>query len=228
MKKTLLAVLGLAAISLAGVNGQVLSWDMQGVAGNSTSALAPFVATNLETTGGLNTLTRTGLTPVTSANTFNSNNWNITDTFDESNKYLSFSLTPSSGFQITATNLSYALNGTNTGPNTGRWGYKIGSGSFVLQDTFTLANPAPSSLSTWTFTEFTTTETVEFRFWAYGSTSISGGTSATGGGVRVTNITGNDLVLNGSVTAVPEPSTIAFMGFSALGLCFYLWRRRRA
>jgi hypothetical protein len=229
MKKILIAVLGLTALSLAGVNGQILSWNMQGVAGNSTTVTAQSIASNLETTSGLNTLSRTGLNAAPVSNAFNSNNWNVTSTFDESNKYISFSLTPISGFQITATNLSYAINGTTTAPNTGRWGYKVGSASFVLQNPFSLTNPAPS-LTTWSFTEFTTTETVEFRFWAFSDTNIAstGAPSASTGAVRVVNIAGNDLVLNGSVTAVPEPSTIAFLGFASLGLCFFLWRRRRA
>ncbi len=227
MKKTLLAVLSLAAVSLAGVNGQVLSWDMQGVAGNSTTVPANTIASNLETTAGLNTLSRTGLTAATAGNSFNSTNWNNTSTFNEADKYISFSLTPSSGYQITTSSLTYAVNGSNTAPNTGRWGYKIGSGSFVLQDptpfTFALAS------QTWAFTEFTTTETVEFRFWVYGTTAINNvNPAATAGAGRVGNIAGNDLVLNGSVTAVPEPSTIAFLGFASLGLCFMIWRRRRA
>jgi hypothetical protein len=228
MKKILITILGLTALSLAGINGQILSWNMLGVAGNSTTVTAQSIASNLETTSGLNRLSRAGLNAAPLSNAFNSNNWNVTSTFDESNKYISFSLTPISGFQITATNLSYAINGTTTAPNTGRWGYKVGSASFVLQDPFSLANPAPS-LTTWSFTEFTTTETVEFRFWAFSGTNIAGtGTPASGGAVRVPNITGDDLVLNGSVTAVPEPSTIAFLGFASLGLCFFLWRRRRA
>jgi hypothetical protein len=223
MKKTLFAILGLAAVSLAGVNGQLLSWDMSGIAGNSTSVTALTIASNLETTAGLNTLTRTGLTAATLANSFNSSNWTLTNTFDESNKYISFSLTPSPGYQFTSSNISYAINGTNTAPNTGRWGYKIGSGSFILQDTFSLGSATPS-LATWSFTEFTTTETVEFRFWSFSATSINGGASASGGAVRIFNISGNDLVLNGSVTVVPEPTTWALIG---LGTVFVLWRIRR-
>jgi len=227
MKKTLLTILSLAALSLAGAHAQVLSWDMQGVAGNSTTVTAQSIAGNLETSSELNTLARVGVIANTLGNSFNSNTWNLSNTFNENEKYITFSLTPVSGFQITATSLSYAINGTTRTPNTSRWGYKIGSGSFVTQPTFTLGTTTPT-LSSWNFDDFTTTETIEFRFWTYGDVDVSATAPTNAGAARITSITGNDLVLNGSVTAVPEPSTIAFLGFASVGLCFFLWRRRRA
>jgi hypothetical protein len=226
MKKTLLTIFSLAAISLAGVNGQtIVGFNL---AGTTTDPLAAStVADNLTMTSGLN---RVGLVASATANAFGSNGWNITNDFIEGDQYISFSLTPDSGYHVSITELSWArINGSGTAPATGRWGYRIGSGAFTLQNTFniTLTNAAGA----WTGINIVNaTDTVEFRFWAFGATSINGGNSASGGGVtyRSTNASNDDLVVNGSVTAVPEPSTIAFLGFSALGLCFYLWRRRRA
>jgi hypothetical protein len=224
MKKTLLTILSLAAISLAGVNAQIVGFDLSG---NLTTPLAPTtLESNLANTGGLN---RVGLGASSNTNAIGSNGWNLTNTLNESDDYLTFSFTPNSGYQVSITELSWTrLNASNTAPGTGRWGYRIGSGSFTLQDTFaiTFANAAGS----WTNVGIVNaTDTVEFRFWAYGAVSVNGSTSAGTGGVTYRNsAVGDDLVVNGSVTAVPEPSTVAFLGFSALGLCFYLWRRRRA
>jgi hypothetical protein len=229
MKKTLLTIFSLAAISLAGVNGQtIVGFNLAGTTTDPWAAST--VADNLTMTSGLN---RVGLGASSSASAFGSNGWNITDTFNESDDYLTFSFTPNVGYQVSITELSWTrLNGSSTGPGTGRWGYRIGnSGSFTLQDTFLISGTTTNAAGAWSSIGIVdATDTVEFRFWAFGATSIGGGTSANAGGVtyRSTNASNDDLVVNGSVTAVPEPSTVAFLGFSALGLCFYLWRRRRA
>lgn len=225
--KKLLTTIGIAgALSVGMTQAQtLLTWDLSGV---NSPATAPSTTTaaNLDTTSGLNTLLKTGLGTVTANNSFNSNNWNLTDTFDESNKYISFTLQASSGYEATFESIQYVINGSPSGPGTGRWGYSINGGSFVLQDTFTIPNSLPGSLATWDFTDFTTDQDVEFRFWAYGTVSTSGGTSAAAGSVRVANISGNDLVLNGSVAAIPEPSSLAFIGLVGMGFAGYVLRRR--
>jgi hypothetical protein len=223
MKKTaLIASIFLATV--AGVNAQLLTWDVQGVSGNVTTLTANTTAADLETTSGLNTLSRTTLVPAPAGNSFSSNTWNI-GTFNEATNYFSFSLTPTAGNQATFTNLQYHINGSNTAPGTGRWGYSVGGGAFTLQDTFAITFTAPGSLATWDFEDFTTPSSVEFRFWASGATSISGITSANTGTVRISNIAGNDLVVNGSVAPIPEPTVV---GLIIIGAAVALFARRRA
>lgn len=226
--KKILTLLGLTtALFVSAAQAQtLLTWDLSG--DNSPATLpAEGVAANLDTTSGLNTLARTGLTLTTANNSFNSNNWNTTATFDEANKYISFTLLASSGFEASFTSLQYVVNGSNQAPNAGRWGYKIGTGSFTLQDPFAMTFALPGSAATWDFADFTTTETVEFRFWVYGNVSITNGVSAAGGSARIGNIAGNDLVVNGSVAAVPEPSSLALVGLAGIGFAGYVVRRRR-
>jgi hypothetical protein len=224
MKKTfvtLLAGLVLAAGSVA--NAQILAWDVQNQ--SSPATLSPsFSAGNLVAGSGV--ISRTTVMQNTGANSFNSNTWNITNTFNEADNYIGFTIAPDSGYEITLTSLQFAMNGSNTAPAQGRWGYRIGSGSFNTFD-FTLASATPTSLTTWDFVDFTTSQTVEFRFWAFGTTSINGGTSGAGGTVRIANIAGNDLVLNGSVALIPEPSTYALIGLGLAAL-FFLRRRKVA
>jgi hypothetical protein len=194
-------------------------------AGATTDPLpANTIAENITLLSGLN---RVGLGASSSANAFGSNGWNITDTFNEADKYIAFSLSVDPGYMVTLTELSWTrLNASNTAPGTGRWGYSINGGSFVLQDTFaiTFANAA----GVWDSLDIVdATGSIEFRFWAFGTTSVNGGSSAGAGGVTYRNIAGEDLVLNGSVALVPEPSTYALLALSGLALAGYAARRRQ-
>ena len=182
------------------------------------------IAENITLLSGLN---RVGLGASSTSNAFGSNGWN-TGTFNASDDYISFSLSVDSGYMVTLTELSWTrLNASNTAPGTGRWGYSINSGSFVLQDTFAITSAnAAGAWDTIVITDVT--GNIEFRFWAFGATSVNGGASAAGGGVTYRNsIVGNDLVLNGSVALVPEPSTYALLALSGLALAGYAARRRR-
>jgi hypothetical protein len=217
-----------ATLSPVANAANVLGWDLAGDNSPTTKA-AEVIDTNLNPSVTYNTLSRTGLTLTTANNSFNSNNWNISNTFDQTSKYISFSLLPKSGYEMTLESLSYVMNGSNTAPGTGRWGFRIGtSESFTLQNTFAMAFALPSSSAVWDFTDFTTSDVVEFRFWVYGASSINGGVSASTGSVRIGNITGNDLVLNGSVTAVPEPSVSSLLlgGLFGLAGLRFLGRKR--
>jgi hypothetical protein len=164
------------------------------------------------------------------ANSFAATNWNNTATFDENLSYYSFTVGPDAGFNLALTDLSFRVNGSNTLPNNGRWGYSIDAGSFVLgtggdggQMTMTLAG----GLFSWDFTDFTVNDgsSAEFRFWVFGTTSVNGGTAVVGGSGRILNGSGNDLVLNGTVEAVPEPSTLSLIGFGILGMLAFARRR---
>jgi hypothetical protein len=221
MKRNLQLIL-FAGIALAVQSSYaqiIAAWDVQGTGTSDNTGLTPTTLTSNVSVSGLG---RTGVTWVNAGNSFNSNSWNTTNTFNASDDYINFTITPDAGYQVTYTSLQFAMNGSNTAPSQGRWGYSINGGTFTTFD-FTLTNSASSN--TWDFADFTTSLPVEFRFWAYGTTAINGGTSAAGGTVRIANVSGNDLVLNGSVAAIPEPSTYALI---ALGLGALYFLRRKA
>lgn len=201
----------------------ILGWDVSGT-NSSTSLGATTISSGLDTTG-FNSLSRNGVTYSSAGNAFSSNSWNITDTFNASDDYLSFSLSPSTGNSLVLKQVSFASNGSNTGPATFRMGYSINGGAFVLSSTYTTT--ASITAKVWDFADvaISDTDTVEFRFWAYGATSINGGASAAAGTYRLGNLAGNDLVLTG----VPEPMTYGVGVAGLLGLiAFARFRRARA
>lgn len=189
----------------------IVTWD---VSGDSSPASLPADSVDATFVSNTPTVSRTGLGQNAGANSFNSNGWNL-GAFSEASDYLSFTVTSNNNI-LSFTSLQYAINGSGTAPGTGRWGYSVAGGAFTLQTPFALTSPQPTTLAEWDFTDFglTNGQSVEFRFWAWGATSINGGTSATGGTVRIANISGNDLVLNG----IPEPTTFGAILLGALGL----------
>jgi len=226
---TVALVVGLGFCAQISISDIILAWDTTGVSDGPATLLANnLIATDLDNTSGLNTLSRVGLNATVTANSFAGNNWNATDTFNTENDYFSFSVRADDGYSLEVSTLQYVVNGSNSGPGTGRWGYSIDGGSFVLQPSFAVTFATPGALATWDITDFSTEGTVEFRYWQFGSVSVNGGTaSGTVGTGRISNIAGNDLVLNGTLSVVPEPGSLALMGLGSFGLWAF-GRRRRA
>ena len=145
---------------------------------------------------------------------FTSQNWRSSD-----NNYVFFTITPASGYQVTLTSFSYYYASTSTGPSsvslfassdgyasslTGSQSLTQAAGSLVAADWH-----QNNTSITLTFSSPTT-----FRLTGTGA---SGSTGA----LRLDAVT-----LNGSVSAIPEPSTYAaIFGVAALG--FAGWHRRR-
>jgi len=127
--------------------------------------------------------------------------------------YLSFTVTPSVGFEATYENLSLFV-GTNAGDAELSLRSWDGASETTLGDyTFVDTNPGgagftndPIIAHTFDFINFTSSNATEFRIYAWG-----GDTANTG--VRL-----DDIVLNGAVTVIPEPSSAALLGLSVLGL----------
>ena len=207
----------------------ILAWDVTGHGSPFDATLgASTVAANLDTTDGYDILSRVGLTGAAAGNSFSSTTWNNTSTFNAANKYITFTINPLAGYQLNLTDLRAAMNGSPAAPNNGRWGYSLDGGTtFTYESDYATPTAATSTLNNvFDFTDFSTTSTVVFRFWEWGAVSISGGAANAQGTTRIANISGNDLVLNGTVTQIiPEPSTIGLIGLGLVGLVAFARRR---
>ncbi|HUI07353.1 MAG TPA: PEP-CTERM sorting domain-containing protein [Verrucomicrobiae bacterium] len=167
-----------------------------------------------------------GVAGAAAANSYNSNNsWNNTATFLQSNKYIDF-FVQADGSPITIESLDYAVTLSASAPGTVTWGYSINGGAFTTTST-TPGSSAPSSVTTWDFTDATvgSGQSVEFRMWVWGTTSASGGVATSNGTGRIANVSDGDLILHYDI-AVPEPSTISLIGFGLLGLLAFVRRRQ--
>ena len=140
--------------------------------------------------------------------------------------YAGFTVEAEDGFQMTLTSLELSTgvvrNGTVTQPITSyRWGYRVDSGAGYGDWVFNskIYTPADGSsfwftgnLKTWDFEDFTTSGKVEFGVFATMSAPA-----------QLIFSGSNPMNLNGTVSAVPEPSA-ALLG--ALGGLALLRRRR--
>lgn len=137
--------------------------------------------------------------------------------------YVSFTVTPDSGYQTTFESISMytGVNGANDDYTIEIWNGEAGVGTLLgTINRTTPASPASNSTvvqDTIDFSDFTSSGATEIRLYSYGVSVPGGGPQ--NGGVRF-----DDIVMNGTTTAIPEPSVASLLGLLGVG---FLLRRRR-
>jgi hypothetical protein len=231
MKKTLLAILGLLVILAIDSKAQTVlaGWDFNGSNSSASNPLPAGTVSANVTVGGL-TL-GSGLSNSTTANTFGGSGFTVNATkatAQTDGDFVSFSLTSEQGFTLSLSSISaYNIRRSGTGPTTGIWQYRIGSGSWldigsdIIWGATTTASGNSQSLidlsSIGDLQNVGSESSINLRIVSWGATNS--------GGTWFLNQfqTGNDLIINGSVSVIPEPSTWALIGLSG---AFILWRIR--
>ncbi len=129
------------------------------------------------------------------------------------NSYWSFTVAPDANYELDLTSLTFDLNTFNISIPIGYYlassidGFSTPIGSVVNSTTHLYANPAISfDLTGASFQNLTTS--TEFRLYAW---SPSGSNGANGSRWGFDNVT-----LNGTVAAVPEPSVLGFLAVAVL------------
>lgn len=214
------AFLALTALPSVAGAAMVAHFDNTNLPDSGSTAIpAMDWADNLQEPAGIAPNAGSGVFRVDGTNNAFFRGW---DTSMDLNNYVGFQISAEPGHELQLTDIVFRTS-TVTGPparvaSSFTWGYRIdeggGFGSWVMGNTYTSADPGFFDRlmeNTWDFADFTTTGTVEFAFFG---TAPSVNAQLEHSGVTV----------NGSVAAVPEPSSsllIAAVGF----LC--LARRRR-
>lgn len=210
--------------------GLILGWDFNGNLGNETSVNA----TTQNLSGAPAAITRGGgLAAATLGNSFSSSNWNNGGTIGTAaanGDYLQFDFVVPTGslLSLSGIDANFRRSASGTGPNTFLWQYDVGSGFFDIGSSFNYsgttdsgdAQPAVDLSGVGALQNIAGGTSVAFRLLGAGATN-TGATFALG------RLSGDDLALNGTVTAIPEPTTLTLCGAAALAYGGAAWRKRR-
>jgi hypothetical protein len=235
--KKFITIIGLAAaVSLAGGHAQIISFEETGSGGNlsgdypidfindSLSGITLTADSNLTTASlalgsGASAGTAFGSLGFANAGDASTLSGAITDSV-----YHSFTLTPTAGYQLNITGVSYNAD-ASSGTSTFNFDLLSSATGFTSSDslgTFSVINSAAASgtINTSANTSLQgITSTVELRI--YVSRSAGNGTAAY---YADDGVNGGLFSVDGTVTAIPEPGTWALIG---LGSAVVLWRMRR-
>lgn len=185
---------------------QIAAWELNGNNGDETTVAATTLNGNLAATsisrGG-------GVSPSALGNAFSSSNWSTGSL--SSTDYYQFTIQANSGYQVSLSTLDVNFRRSSTGPNTFQWQYSlngfsttgtnIGSAiSYTATSTNGTAQTQISLSSISALQNVGSSTTITFRLYGY-SAGASGGTFAIG------RLSGNDLAIGGSVTAVASCSS---------------------
>ena len=141
------------------------------------------------------------------------------------NDFATFSVTAQPGYALSLSDIpAYNIRRSATGPSTGVWQYKVDGGAFTDIEsspitwgsvTTTAGNPesAISLTGIPALQNIPANTTVTFRCVNWGATNVAG----TWYFNDPSNTTANDLVVEGTLNAVPEPSMLALL--AAGGAC---------
>ncbi len=197
----------------ATANGAVLlQFNFSGNLGNEASEPAVNVAPGIT---AFDLVRGAGLTAGgasgTTANTFQSLSWGGTDADD----YLSFSFSVSVGNLVDLETLT--LNSLSTGAGPGTLGLFYSGDSFVTSLYTFNQSGSNANITTGNSIDLATLTNlsgiVEFRIREIGdSRADNSGVTSNGGAFRISNFGASPMTLSGSITAVPEPSSLACLG----------------
>ncbi|CAM3573399.1 choice-of-anchor D domain-containing protein [Flavobacterium gelidilacus] len=178
--------------------GQILTFEFAGLAGDEVSANSNFNNANL----GSSTITRgAGLTASGNADRFNATNWALTSIANavSGNNYMQFSVTPNSGFQFSVSSIKINLQRSGTGPSAIVLRSSVDGYTTNLDTQYSIIDNTSTQSFTFTFAQANSSSAVTYRVYMYAE--------ATGGSGGIGDFTGNDLVVNGTVTSltpIPE------------------------
>lgn len=169
---------------------QILTFDFNGLAGNEASAGSNSNDANLTSS----TITRgAGLTASNNANRFNATSWGaMLSSAVSGNDYMEFTITPNSGFEFDVTTMVFNVQRSGTGLSAIFLRSSVDSYAANIDAVMSIADNTSVQIITFTVNQTGNTGAVTYRI--YGTAEASGGSGGFEG-------TGNDIIVNGTVSS---------------------------
>jgi len=234
-----IVVCGLGAMD---IQASLAGWDMSGLAGYGASPMAPTDSDPNLAVGGLTRGSGIGTSGTAAANAWGGNGFATANNTEAlaiaGGQFVTFTIIADSGYELSLASISaYNIRRSSTGPTTGIWQYEVGSGSFIdigsaitWGSTTSATGNSESAIDLSGISDLQDVAagtTITFRIVDWGST----GTAGTWYFNDTGNTTGDDLQLQGAVSAVfapvPEPAGYGLISAIALlGICgVSTWRK---
>lgn len=225
MKMLRLGLLGCFMMAVGTTTfGQLAAWEITGANAGITnpqpaSSLAAQVASGSLTLGS-------GVSASSTTDFFSANGFNTTSLAAaiSGGDYLSFTITPAAGYALNISSVSFnsGVSSAVTNFNASLLSSATGFNSASALHSYSFATTTPPTQSitlSGTAALQNVAGALEFRLYGWRD---SAGTST----FRLRTLSGNDLVVTGSVTAIPEPGTYAVV-LGAIVLAGAVIRQRR-
>ncbi|MFY7811644.1 MAG: hypothetical protein ACOVQ2_07930 [Flavobacterium sp.] len=189
--------------------GQILTFDFLGLAGDETSAASNFNNPNIS----VSTITRgIGLSAAPNSDRFNASNWAASSIANAvtGNDYMEFTITPNTGYQFSITSIEIKLQRSGTGLSAVALRNSIDGYTSNLDSEKSITDNTSTQSFTFTFAQSNSTTAVTYRL--YGYSEAPGGTGGPG------DATGNDIIVDGTVTST-GPSITTTTPISGTPFC---------
>lgn len=218
--------LGLGLLATV-AHAQIVTYPISITSGNSPNLAATGVSSHVTASD----LTLVGMGRVSFTQTFSGSGWPLGST--DAGKYFQFSVTPESGYAVTYSTLTYSLfRNQLVTTDIKTWELRASLDGFASSDIL-LANNSLTGVPTLEMKLFSNnisalgTQTGQVTFRLYGQDDGTAGGGLAGLANRTDfDGTGSEVLLGGSVSAVPEVEQIGMIAAAGL-LAFGVFRRNR-
>jgi trimeric autotransporter adhesin len=201
MKQKNILKIALFFLLISGVGyGQILTFDFAGNTGSEVTVNSSTNDANL----GISTISRgAGLTTSGNADRFNATSWALTSIANavSGDDYMEFTITPNATFQFSVSSIVVNIQRSGSGSRGIALRSSVDNYAADLDTEYAILDNTSTQTFTFTFAQANSTTAVTYRFYMFAeSTGGSGGFEGTG----------NDIVVNGTVTSATTDPVIGF------------------
>ncbi|OFY24273.1 MAG: hypothetical protein A2W98_15430 [Bacteroidetes bacterium GWF2_33_38] len=172
--------------------GQILTFEFSALGGSEATAASNSNDANLSSS----TISRgAGLTAAANGGRYNATSWALTSIANSvsGNDYMQFTITPNSGYQFSVSSITISLQRSATGPRGIALRNSLDSYASNLDAEKSITDNTTTQSFTFTFSQSNSTSAVTYRIYMWAEDVAGSG----GPG----DFTGNDIIVNGSVTS---------------------------